>query len=121
MEIKCVRFRDETRPATVQITVDGSVRYPALVHVTKVGAHGMYVCELESGDVIEVRPEYVHFLDSRDRFGEVCWFDGGTTMEELERFDGSDPHYRCKVCGHENYEDHVPRYCPNCGFNVVSA
>jgi len=46
---------------------------------------------------------------------EVYW---GCEMETLERFDGSDPHYRCKVCGHENYEDYLPNFCPKCGKTV---
>lgn len=43
---------------------------------------------------------------------------GECEMEELERWDGSDPHYRCKACGHENNEDYLPRFCPNCGKAV---
>lgn len=39
-------------------------------------------------------------------------------MITLIRYDGSDPHYKCRVCGHENYEDYMPRFCPNCGRAV---
>lgn len=40
-------------------------------------------------------------------------------MFELERFDGSDPHYKCSLCSHENYEDEEPNYCPGCGSSVL--
>ena len=44
---------------------------------------------------------------------------GECEMEKLERFDGSDPHYRCSACGHENNEDDEPSFCPSCGRKAV--
>lgn len=40
-------------------------------------------------------------------------------MIKLMRYDGMDPHYKCSLCGHKNYEDEVPNYCPSCGAHVL--
>ena len=46
---------------------------------------------------------------------ERCGLDDCCCMEELERDDGSQPHFMCDKCMHENYEDIRPKRCPECG------
>ena len=66
----------------------------------------------EHGDFDSVTEAFGWLMQERDKKSSGC------AMETLLRYDGSDPHYRCMVCGHENYEDKMPAFCPRCGKAV---
>ena len=68
-------IKGETRPAMLRVgnAVEGFHEERCLVHTALVGNNLQLVCELEDGHMQEARPEWVRFLDSAERFGEIAW------------------------------------------------
>ncbi len=74
-DIATIKVTEELRPAMCKVFTKPKqaewVR--CLVHVTKHGTHGGFVCEDEYGMLHEAFDEGLKFLDSAGRFEEICW------------------------------------------------
>ena len=67
-DIATIRITADIRPAKV------NGRY-CLVHMTLKSAHGGFVVEDEDGSISEAVPgiDGIRFIDSADKFEEICW------------------------------------------------
>lgn len=57
---------------------DKGTRY--VVHMTRMGSHGCFVCEMEDGKMVELEKTDIRFLDQAPEFSECSWNDDETVV-----------------------------------------